>query len=98
MLINGSNGKSSWWRGLILASALGWMTWVTVNVANYVSGEVRGERLTTTEARLMIELADHQLRTEQTAEHTVVETRINERLKVVEEQVRILNEHSRQRP
>lgn len=68
------------------------MTWVTVNVANYVSGEVRGERLTTTEAKLMIELADHQLRLEQTVEHAVVETRINDRLKALEEQIHIVNE------
>lgn len=95
--LNGRNGNGKlWWRGTAVAAALAWGTWVTVHVANYVSGEARGERLTTNEAKLMIEIDHQHLRIERTAEIGVMEARILEKLSELKEQVKVLNERLRQ--
>jgi hypothetical protein len=60
------NGKA-WFRTIIVAISLlfiTWMTWVTIHLQNYVSGEKRGERLSTVEAELMIERNSEKLRKE----------------------------------
>jgi len=66
------SGNGGSWAKLVIGALIGtvilglvsWMAWVTINVANYVSGERRGERLSTVEAELMIERSDEQLRRE----------------------------------
>lgn len=92
------NGRI-WWRGSVLTGLAGamlaWSSWVTLNVSNYVSGEARGERLSTTEAQLMIEKADVRLRIEADAKISVLEARIYEKIHSVEEQLKILNERLR---
>jgi len=45
----------------LTAVLMAWMAWVTANVQNYVSGEKRGERLSTVEAQLMIEHSERKL-------------------------------------
>lgn len=84
------NNGNSWARttvGLVVAVFLSWSTWVTLNVANYQSGEVRGERLTGTEAAVMISAADVLLRAEWTKANEAMETRFNARIAMISELV-----------
>jgi hypothetical protein len=87
---NERNDLASWARtviGIAVAIFLSWSTWVTLNVANYQSGEVRGERLTGTEAAVMINAADVLLRAEWTKANDVMETRFNARIAMISELV-----------
>lgn len=52
---NGKNRMNQWLVtlfGVISLAGMGWVTWITINVADYVSGEKRGERATMNEFRL----------------------------------------------
>jgi hypothetical protein len=63
---HGLNGKLLFRSliGAVFVGMISWMSWVTFNVANYVTGEKRGERLSTTEAELMLEKMAAKLRRE----------------------------------
>lgn len=89
------NGVRLWWRVPVAAAALAWSTWITINVANYVSGEARGERLSTIEARLMIEQSDTRLRIERDEKIKEIEARIYEKIRSLDEQFKGLNERLR---
>lgn len=93
--VNGNGSVRFWWRAPLVMAVLAWSTWITINVANYVSGEARGERLSTVEAKLMIEIADKRLRAESITDINVLEGRIYERLRTLEDQFKIMNERFR---
>lgn len=92
---NGNGNARRWWYGIAVTGILTWASWITVHVANYVTGEARGERLSTTEAKLMIEIADHHLRVERDAQIAASEVRMNDRIHSMEEQIKLLNERLR---
>lgn len=94
-LTNYNGSTRLWWRVPVAAALLGWATWITINVANYVSGKDRGERLSTIEAQLMIEKSDNRLRVEADSKISVLEARIYEKIRSLEEQFKILNERLR---
>jgi len=64
--------------GVLAVALLGWMTWVTLNIASYVSGEARGERLSTTEAALMIETSNTKMRSEWVTDLKEIDRKITE--------------------
>jgi hypothetical protein len=64
---NGRNRVNQWLVticGVIAVTVMGWSTWVTINVGDYVSGEKRGERATMTEFRLELATHDERVLTE----------------------------------
>lgn len=89
------NGVRLWWRGTAATALVAWMTWISLNVANYVTGEGRGERLSTDQAKLMVEQADNRLRLERDTKITELELRIHNRLVSLEEHLKILAERLR---
>lgn len=95
VMSNGNGNARLWWRVPVAAALLAWATWLTINTANYVSGKDRGERLSTTEAALMIEKSNSNLRLEWAAAFTTIELRIYDKLRSLEEQLKILNDRLR---
>lgn len=105
-----SNGSSRlWWRGAltalvvaVLMGGLAWGRWVTTHIDNYVGGERRGERLSNSEATVMIDKSEAILRSEWDAKLAALEARLDakirlyEHVRVVEDQLEILNSRLRQ--
>lgn len=84
-----SNGSARmWWRVPVAAGLVAYFTWLTVNMANYVGGKERGERLNTVEAQLMIEKESNHLRVEWDA-------KISQTIRHLEEELKALNERLR---